>query len=153
MIRGGDSRVTPGLQEYLTAIYRLKKRGNNVVRVKDLAEEMGVKLSSVTDAIKRLSRLGLVSYERYSYIDLTPDGEKIASSVASREEVFFDLLTKILSIDEREAWREACWIEHGVSDEVTRRISLLMSFLDNCVKDFKERFERFIYSGSCGSTK
>jgi len=71
---------------------------------------MEVKLSSVMDAAKRLSHLGLISYKKYGYIDLTPKGERIASSVAGRKEVFFEFLTKVLSIDENEARKEACWL-------------------------------------------
>lgn len=149
MDRGKDDEITPGLQEYLTAIYGLKKRGKKVVKVKELAEEMGVKLSSVTDAARRLSRMGLISHEKYGYIDLTPDGERIASSVANREEVFFKFLTKVLLIDEDEAREGACWVEHGLSDETIRRLSMLVSFLDECVNDFKVRFEKFLYSRSC----
>ncbi len=144
-----EERITPGLQEYLTAIYRLKRKGKKVVRVKELAEEMGVRLSSVTDAAKRLSGLGLITYERYGYIDLTPEGERIASSTLNREEVFYKFLRDVLSMEEKKAREEACWVEHGVGDETILRISMLMSFLEECVNDFKERFEKFLETRSC----
>lgn len=58
------SRITPGLQEYLTAIYKLQKINNRAVRAKELAEELGVTLPSVTDALRRLSEAGLIKIGR-----------------------------------------------------------------------------------------
>ncbi len=143
-------KITPGLQEYLTAIYRLKREGRKVVRVKELAEEMGVRLSSVTDAAKRLVKLGLISYEKYGYIDLTPEGERVASSTLNKEEVFYRFLTEVLGLDESKAKDEACWVEHGLEDETAFRISSLISFLQECVHNFKNRYDKFLKNGECG---
>ncbi|MCD6348215.1 MAG: metal-dependent transcriptional regulator [Candidatus Korarchaeota archaeon] len=147
--RREDGSITPGLQEYLTAIYRLKKSGKKVVRVKELAEEMNVRLSSVTDAAKRLSNMGLIHYEKYGYIDLTPRGEEIASSTLQKEETFFRFLTEFLGLDEAKAREEACWMEHGVGDETVLRISYLMSFLRKCVEDFDKKFREYLERGTC----
>ncbi len=141
--------ITPGLEEYLTAIYRLKKKGRKVVRVKELAREMGVRLSSVTDAAKRLSTMGLVHYEKYGYIDLTPKGEEIAISTIKKEEIFFNFLTNVLGIDSERAREEACWIEHGVGEDTALRVSALIEFLNGCVNEFNDKFEKYLYRTGC----
>ncbi len=150
LLRSNNGKsVTPGLEEYLTAIYRLKKKGKKVVRVKELAKEMNVRLSSVTDAAKRLSSMGLVHYEKYGYIDLTPKGEEIAISTIKKEEVFFKFLTDVLGVDSKRAREEACWIEHGVEEDTVLRISALMGFLNSCVNEFNYKFEKYLYKTGC----
>ncbi len=150
LLRNNSSKsITPGLEEYLTAIYRLKKKGKKVVRVKELAKEMNVRLSSVTDAAKRLSNMGLVHYEKYGYIDLTSKGEKIAASVLKKEEIFFDFLTRVLGIDKERARKEACWIEHGIGEDTALRVSALIEFLNSCVNEFNHKFEKYIYKTEC----
>ncbi len=147
--RRQEIEITLGLQEYLTAILRLKKKGKKVVRVKELAEEMKVKLSSVTDAAKRLSRMGLIQYERYGYIDLTPKGEEVALRLSKREEILLKFLSEILRLDENVVREEACWMEHGVSEATIDRLSQLIEFLGNCVDKFDERFSKYLEYRKC----
>jgi len=147
--RKQEIEITLGLQEYLTAILRLKRRGKKVVRVKELAEEMKVKLSSVTDAAKRLSRMGLIQYEKYGYIDLTPEGEEVALRLSKREEILMKFLSEILKLDEDVVREEACWMEHGVSEATIDRLLQLMEFLSTCVDKFDERFSKYLEYREC----
>ncbi len=137
------SGITPGLQEYLTAIYKLQKTKKSV-RVKELAEELGVTLPSVTDALKKLSRDGLINYRRYDEVTLTDEGKRAASLISDKEEIFYDFLRNVLGIEEDMAREEACWIEHGVSWESTERLRIFIEFLKENIVDVDSKFRNFI---------
>ncbi len=135
--------ITPGLQEYLTAIYRLQRKGRNV-RVKELADELNVTLPSVIDALKRLSKAGLVNYNRYSKVTLTENGKKSAILIINKEEIFYEFFREILGIEDERAREEACWIEHGVSWESAERLKLFIDFLRENIYNINEEFKKFI---------
>ena len=135
--------ITPGLQEYLTAIYRLQRKGRNV-RVKELADELNVTLPSVIDALKRLSKAGLVNYNRYSKVTLTENGKKSAILIINKEEIFYEFFREILGIEDERAREEACWVEHGVSWESAERLKLFIDFLRENIYNINEEFKKFI---------
>jgi len=135
--------ITPGLQEYLTAIYRLQRKGRNV-RVKELADELNVTLPSVIDALKRLSKAGLVNYNRYSKVTLTENGKKSAILIINKEEIFYEFFREILGIEDERAREDARWIEHGVSWESAERLKLFIDFLRENIYNINEEFKKFI---------
>ena len=61
------------MEDYPEAIYELD-RDRKVVRVKDIARRMDVKMPSVSSMLKTPSRRGLVQYEKYEYVELIRDG-------------------------------------------------------------------------------
>ena len=66
-------RLTPSLEDYLETILLLVRR-DRVARVRDIAGHMGVAMSSVTAALKSLSKRKLVNYDPYEVITLTASG-------------------------------------------------------------------------------
>jgi DtxR family Mn-dependent transcriptional regulator len=70
-------KLSQSLEDYLEMIYRLEE-AHKVARVRDIAGRLGVKMSSVTSALRHLSRHGLVNYDPYQYITLTGPGRKKA---------------------------------------------------------------------------
>lgn len=113
-------KLSPSLENYLEAIYRLEKR-NQLARVKEIAELLNVSMPSVTGAVRNLRERGLVHYEKHSYINLTKEGLEIARSVQSRHAVLQDFLEKILLLEPELADKEACEIEHAIGSETARR--------------------------------
>ena len=106
--------LTKSFEDYLETIYILIKK-NREAKVKDIAKSLDVKLPSVTQAIKKLSKLGFINYQKYSNVELTKKGENYAKKVYEKHKIFLEFLTKILKVDEKTAIREACKIEHVVS--------------------------------------
>jgi len=139
------------MQEYLKTIYRLKvEHKKKVIRVKEIASNLKVTMPSVTDAMKKLSKMGLVHYEKYGYIDLTEKGEQIARELYERWKVLKHLLKDILEIPEDVAEKDACRIEHDLSAETASKIALLTLFIDNCFNEkYKSMLKRFINTGLC----
>jgi len=91
-----------------------KKR---VVRVRDIALFMHVRMSSVTSALKKLSDLGLINYSKRNYVELTDKGKELASQLYKRWEIIYLFLKDILKVKEETARRDACRIEHVISEE------------------------------------
>ena len=52
------------MEDYLEAIYNLDKE-KRVVRVRDIAKRLGVKMPTVTNMLKTLSKKGMIDYEKY----------------------------------------------------------------------------------------
>lgn len=112
--------LSESLEDYLEAIYLLLKE-KKVVRVKDLMQQFGYKVSSVNNAVKNLRKKGLVEHEKYSYIDLTEKGENVAREIYAKHENIYRFFHEILGISEKNAWNDACRIEHILSEETYTR--------------------------------
>jgi len=54
-----EAILTPAIENYLEAIFNLAKE-KRVVRVKDIAKRLGVKMPTVTNMLKTLSARGLI---------------------------------------------------------------------------------------------
>ena len=117
-----NKKLSQSMEDYLEAIAVLK-RDKGIARVKDISCLMDVKTPSVTAAMSVLSESGLVVHERYGYVDLTPEGEKIARGVCKRHKVLIKFLTEILKISPKAAAEDACKIEHSISTQTFEKLS------------------------------
>jgi DtxR family Mn-dependent transcriptional regulator len=115
-------KLTKSEEDYIEAIYVIQQ-GRNVVRVKDIAKHLKVKLPSVTGSIKKLSKKGLTIYEKYGYIQLTKKGEKYAKEVYKKHQILVLFLTKILKVKKETAVRDACLMEHSLSQETLEKLT------------------------------
>ncbi len=120
--------LTQSLEDYLEAIFRLEN-SNRVARVKEIAGVLGVKMPSVTGALKTLKSKGLVEYEKNSYIVLTPEGKKLAKRIDQKHQILNHFLKDILQVDEETAGNVACEVEHVIDMEIAKRISNLSQLL------------------------
>jgi len=110
--------LTRALQDYLKAIYILQVlEKKKIVRIRDIANFLSVKMPSVTDAMKKLSSAGLIVYNKRNYIELSPVGEEIAKELYKKWEVIYLFLKNILGVSKNTAQRDACKIEHIISKE------------------------------------
>lgn len=113
--------LTSSMEDYLEAIRNLEK-DKGVVRVKNIARELKVKMSSVSGALETLVKEGLISHEKYGYIELTGKGERLADAICSRHQTLFKFLTEILGVDPKTADEDACKMEHTVSPPVLEKL-------------------------------
>ena len=110
--------LTKALEDYLKVIYIIQiVKKKRIVRVRDIALFMQVKMSSVTSALKKLSDLGLINYSKRNYVELTDEGKELASKLYKRWEVIYLFLKDVLKVKEEIARRDACKIEHVISKE------------------------------------
>ena len=112
--------MTQSLEDYLETIFVLIGEGRPA-QVRDVARLLDVKMPSVVKAIHELKKLGLVTQEPYSPINLTPKGERVATMVLNRHKLLRSFLVK-LGVSRRIADRDACLMEHILSAETIDKI-------------------------------
>ncbi|MCL2144093.1 MAG: metal-dependent transcriptional regulator [Endomicrobia bacterium] len=122
------NKLSAALENYLETVAALKKE-KKYARVGDIAKVLGVKSSSVNVAINFLAENGLAVHEKYGYVDLTEDGEKVAAEIQRKHDILYKFLNNLLFIDTDVASAEACAIEHSVSSETIHRLERLYKLL------------------------
>jgi DtxR family transcriptional regulator, Mn-dependent transcriptional regulator len=121
--------LTERVEDYLEAIYGIH-RSKGYVRVKDVANALGVQYSSVTEMMKKLKALRLVHYEKYGGIVLTGEGEEIGRSVKDRHDTLCRLLT-IAGVPAESSAKDACAMEHHLSPRSIEQLKKLVSALES----------------------
>jgi len=120
--------LTASMEDYLEAIHVLSQR-NQVVRIKDIAKHLGVRMPSVTGAVKSLSGRGLVWHKRYEDVELTAEGEEIAKRIWQRHKQLRDFLIDVLAMPADVAENEACKLEHAMAANTLQRLVKFAEFM------------------------
>jgi DtxR family Mn-dependent transcriptional regulator len=145
-----DRGLTSSMEDYLETVAVLKA-DNGVVRVKDISKVMGVKKPSVTGALKALSQKGLIVHERYGYVDLTPEGEKVARSICKKHDMLVRFLTRILGVDKKTSAVDACKMEHSMSPQTFERLTKFVEYVKGCPEggrpEWLKGFEHYYETG------
>lgn len=124
---GQMEEMTIAMQNYLELIYELSLDGQKA-RVSDIAKHLGVSKPSVNNAVVVLAKDGYVIYEKYADIKLTPKGKETAKFICSKHQTIKQLFIEVLNIDEEIADKDACVIEHVISNE---SIKAMQDYLNN----------------------
>lgn len=143
------SYLTSSLEDYLKAIWIINL-DKKVVRVKDIVEKLGVKASSVVEAMNNLKDKDLVNQEKYGYIELTSEGARLAKDIYKKHKSLYRFIRSVLGVDINTAEEDACRIEHYVSKETLDRIIKFIEFIDNCPEGKPvclSNFQKFVKSG------
>ncbi len=117
--------LTPSQEHYLEHIYHLTSQ-KGPVRMREIAEAVGVRLPSVTRAVARLAEAGMVSHEVYGTVEITERGAESARAVQRRDDCLTSLLVDILGIEPDTAKTEVCRIEHVLGSDVLSRLEILV---------------------------
>ena len=109
-------------EDYLEAILQVEAQ-NGRVRSVDVANRLKVSRPSVNKAIGNLREAGMVEQELYGDISLTQAGRERAKAVLYRHELIKRFLTEMLCVESEVAERDACKIEHTVSEQTMARLA------------------------------
>jgi len=137
-----NHELTPALEDYIETVYELV-RDKGVARIRDIAKARSVKAGSVSPAMKRLAGLGLVRYEKREFIELTQDGVAVASRVYARHEMLSRFFEEVLLVPSEVAVKDACSMEHILSDTSLDRLVRMFEFIHCCPEGQNEFLERF----------
>ena len=144
MRRGRKKELTAHLEDYLVVVYEITQKAP-AARVSQVARRMGVSLPSVTNAMKRLSALGMVNYEKYNLITLTDKGKKHAKSKVEVQERFRNFFKYVMGLKPPIADKLARAFSHFVDEEVDKRFrkfyEILIDFDDSKVEELKKFIE------------
>ncbi len=123
-------KLTKSIEDYIEVMYNLKKV-KGTIRVTDIAEELDFKPSSVVEAVNKISKLELVSREKYGEIKLTERGTQIAEGIIYKHKTLKKFLN-VLNVDDATAEEEACAMEHILSVSTINKIEKFTEFIENC---------------------
>jgi DtxR family Mn-dependent transcriptional regulator len=111
-------KMTESLEDYLEAICILSAKDGHA-HSNEIADNIGVKKSSVTVALRNLEKEGLIEYKPYSPVTLTTEGKKYAEKITKRHNVLTFFFKDILKIkDLKKIDNVACKVEHFLDDEI-----------------------------------
>ncbi len=119
--------VTHAMEDYLKAVYRLLEQGVPAT-TQALAEELGITGPSVTNMVKRLHAMRLLTHTKYQGVELTPAGEKIALEVIRHHRLLELYLAETLGYSWDEVHDEAEKLEHHVSDDLEARMDSALGY-------------------------
>ncbi|MBU0527100.1 MAG: FeoA domain-containing protein [Candidatus Micrarchaeota archaeon] len=120
-----SKKRSPESEEYLEALVRYQEVGKNP-KVKELAKDLGVSSASVSEMLKKLSKKGLVKYERYGEAQLTKKGTSLGKKVL-RKHRLIERFLEFIGVKKTKIHKEACVLEHALSDDVETALRGVMS--------------------------
>jgi DtxR family Mn-dependent transcriptional regulator len=114
--------VSQSIEDYLKTIYKLGRRGKRVT-TSAIAERLEVSPASVTNMVKRLADMNLLTYEPYRGVALTEAGRKIAVQMIRHHRLLELYLAEALGIPWDKVHAEAERLEHVLSDDLEAAIA------------------------------
>jgi len=123
-------------QDYLKAVYGLSRNGD-LVSTTEISHRLDVAPASVTEMLKKLSEEGYVKYSPYHGSTLTEKGLQEAQKVTRKHRLLETFLSDVLHIGKDKVHREACQMEHALSDEAEESLCRLLKHPDTCSDDGK----------------
>lgn len=122
-------KLTRVEQDYLKCIYWYQEKNEDaIVPLKEIAEYLQVASPTVTEAVKRLEKKGLVTYISYKGVLLTVEGLHEARFIRKAHRVWEMFLLNELGYQEDEVHEEAEQLEHAATHKLVER---LYTFLGN----------------------
>ena len=116
------------VENYLKALLQAQIgfHSDELVPMGKLAAALGVVPGTATTMVKTLAESGLVRYEPYAGVRLTPAGEKLAAMVLRRHRLIELFLVKVMGMSWTEVHDEAEHLEHAVSERLIERIDEML---------------------------
>lgn len=133
--------LTQKAEDYLEAILNVVLT-KGYARTKDVAAALGVSPSSVVEMFQKLDAIGLVEYRRYEGVVLTPKGRQIAEVIKFRHDTLKRFFLTI-GVPEETADKDACTMEHELSETSIGQIRLFIDFLESG-KSQQEMMKEFL---------
>lgn len=107
--------VSEAIENYLETIYILSLQQNEVHAV-DVCAYLSYSRPTVSIVLRQMRENGLVTVNDLNHIHLTEEGQRIASALYERHTLISELLVS-LGVSRETAVRDACKIEHDLSEE------------------------------------
>ena len=115
-----DKKLYASGEDYLEAVLVLQKE-KGMVRSVDVARHLEVTKPSVCHAVATLRDGGFLTMDSDYFLHLTDVGRKVAEQIYEKHRFFTERLIEA-GVDPETAERNACRIEHVISDESFRRL-------------------------------
>jgi DtxR family Mn-dependent transcriptional regulator len=120
--------LSPSHEHYLRALWEVHTR-QGYARLTDVARELGISHATLSIGLKPLVNRHLVAHDEHRFLTLTRRGERLAREVHHRHTVLLRFLRDLLGVERTAAERDACLLEHDVSDATVERLVDLLRLL------------------------
>ncbi|MBA2465299.1 MAG: metal-dependent transcriptional regulator [Nocardioidaceae bacterium] len=110
---------------YLRTIYELVEEGIVPLRAR-IAERLLQSGPTVSQTVARMERDGLVTVEGDRHLELTDEGNRLATRVMRKHRLAERLLSDVIGLEWELVHAEACRWEHVMSETVERRLVELL---------------------------
>jgi DtxR family Mn-dependent transcriptional regulator len=124
------------VEDYLKTVYELAQNGKPVSTT-EISRTLKVAPASVTEMLKKLAEKNYVQYSPYHGTTLTSDGRRIAEKMARKHRLLERFLHDVLKIDNVKVHKEACEMEHSLSDDAEESLCRFLRHPDRCPDDGK----------------
>lgn len=114
------------IDDYLKTIYHHTEWQPERITPSQLAAELGLAPSSVTEMVQKLAAQGLVTHRPYGPISLSDGGARRAASVIRRHRLIETWLVREFGYAWDEVHDEAEVLEHALSDRLLEGIDALL---------------------------
>ena len=121
----GVSDLIDTTEMYLRTIYELVEEGIVPLRAR-IAERLHQSGPTVSQTVARMERDGLLTVEGDRHLELTDEGERLATRVMRKHRLAERLLVDVIGLDWELVHAEACRWEHVMSENVERRLLELL---------------------------
>lgn len=118
--------IKASAEDYLEAILVLTEKLGRVKSI-DIVNHMNFSKPTISIQMKHFRNNGYITVDEKKYIRLTEKGEEIARRIHERHTILSKVLMAI-GVGEKQAYEDACKIEHAVSGEAF-----------DCIKAFYEK--------------
>ena len=108
-------------ENYLETILILQNK-LGAVRSIDIANELGYSKASISRAMGILKNANYIEIEDGGNILLTSSGKQKADEILERHKIITEFLIKSLNADANLADKDACRIEHIISEEIFEKM-------------------------------
>jgi DtxR family Mn-dependent transcriptional regulator len=115
-------------EENYLKVLRLLSDANGVATVNEIGKELNIKMPTVNSMMKKLSEKGLVYYESYKPIKLTPEGEKEAALIIRKHRLTEMYLVEKMGFGWEQVHSIAEQVEHIQSPEFFAKMDELLGY-------------------------
>jgi len=122
------SELSTSTQNYLKAIWGLMEWSDEPVTATLIASRTGLRLSSVSDAVRKLAAQGLLEHAPYGSVEFTAMGRAYALEMVRRHRLIETFLISALGYSWDQVHDEAENLEHAVSDFMIDRIDTSLDY-------------------------
>ena len=114
--------ASPAIDDYLKTIYNHTEWQDDPITPSQLAAELRLAPSTVTEMVQKLAAQGLVSHRPYGPVRLTPAGAARAAAIIRRHRLIETWLVREFGYAWDEVPDEAEVLEHTISDRLLEAI-------------------------------
>lgn len=128
--------VSRSVEEYLEAVYKLTQNGKPATTT-EISRSLEIAPASVTEMLKKLAEKAYVKYSPYVGATLTSRGLRIGEKTTRKHRLLERFLHDILNISKSTVHKQACEMEHSLSDQAEEALCRFLKYPDTCPDDAK----------------